>query len=190
MSVSLVITAAGLSARFGSDKLLEEVNGVPMGIRALRLFASLAFEKKILVTVPGREYLIKEAKALGYETILNPAPEEGLSSSVKLGLKKALETGPTEGVIFAAADMPYLKAGSVEALLNEFLKEPEAIHASGVNGKPVKPVLFPCSLFRELMQITGDTGGKAVMRAHPELIRVHDADPEELRDIDRKEEMK
>ena len=43
--------------------------------------------------------------------------------------------------------------------------------------------------FQELLELTGDEGGRQIMRRHKDKVRIVQADPEELKDIDRKEDL-
>ncbi|MBQ7754245.1 MAG: hypothetical protein IJR78_00760, partial [Clostridia bacterium] len=56
-------------------------------------------------------------------------------------------------------------------------------------GKRGNPVIFPASLFPELVQISGDKGGRRVIAAHRDLLRTVQVPAWELKDIDRKEDM-
>lgn len=44
-------------------------------------------------------------------------------------------------------------------------------------------------VFQELMHLTGDTGGRQLMKQYEEKIRIVECAPEELKDIDRREDM-
>ena len=49
-------------------------------------------------------------------------------------------------------------------------------------------MVFPADLFGELAALTGDTGGGAVIRRHPERLRLVEAfSPNELLDVDNPE---
>ena len=49
-------------------------------------------------------------------------------------------------------------------------------------------MVFPADLFGELAALTGDTGGGAVIRRHPERLRLVKAfSPNELLDVDNPE---
>ena len=51
-------------------------------------------------------------------------------------------------------------------------------------------MVFPRALYPELLALTGDTGGSAVLRRHPERLRlVEAASPGELEDVDRPEDL-
>ena len=134
-------------------------------------------------------YMIEAARERGFAVVINPAPEKGMSSSVRLGTAYICQTGAYDGILYAVADQPHLKAGTVEQLVKAFEKEPDCILAPESNGKRGNPVLFPASLFEELLNVTGDRGGRQVIAAHPDLLRTIAVPSEELQDIDTKEDM-
>lgn len=93
-----------------------------------------------------------------------------------------------EGVLFAVCDQPWLTAKSIICLKNSFLESPDAICALSWQGRRGNPVVFPADLFGELAALTGDTGGGAVIRRHPERLRLVEAfSPNELLDVDNPE---
>ena len=63
------------------------------------------------------------------------------------------------------------------------------IFAPEAEGRRGNPVLFPAALFEELLQVTGDRGGRQVIAAHPDLLRTVTVPAAELKDIDTKEDM-
>lgn len=188
MNIACVITAAGLSKRFGSDKLAYPIEGKAMGIRCLELYATLPFSQRILVTSEQRQYLVEVGKKLGYEVCLNPHPEEGMGVSVALGTQNVLNPA-LDGILYAVGDQPYLTQKSVLALLEAFKEEPDCIWTLGSKGRRGKPSIFPKSCFGELLQMTGDTGGRPVIRAHENLLRMVEVDEKELLDLDIREEL-
>lgn len=188
MNIACVVTAAGLSRRFGGDKLAFPIEGKPMGIRCLELYASIPFSERLLVTSENRLYLREAAEALQYEVLLNPRPEEGMGLSVALGTQAVLEHVP-DGILYAVGDQPYLTSKSVLALLEGFEREPDCIWVLGSKGKRGKPSIFPKSCFGELTQMQGDSGGRPVIRAHPDLLRMVEVDERELMDLDIREEL-
>lgn len=188
MKVVCVLTAAGLSKRFGEDKLAYPIDGTPMGIRCLELYAQVPFAHRILVTTKERIYLQAAGERLGYEVLLNPSPEAGMSGSVVLGTEAALNRTP-DGILYAVGDQPYLREETVSALLKAFEEEPHCIWALGKKGKSGKPSVFPKTCFDELLRLTGDRGGRPVMQAHPDLLRLLETEERELLDLDIREEI-
>lgn len=159
-----------------------------MGIRCLELYAMIPFSRRILVSNESRQYLIEAGEKLGYEICLNPHPEEGMGVSVALGTQTALKP-VLDGILYAVGDQPYVTQKSVLALLEAFEREKNCIWALGSKGRRGKPSIFPRSCFEELLQMTGDTGGRPVIRAHADLLRMVEVDEKELLDFDIREEL-
>ena len=189
MRLACLVTAAGSGSRFGMDKLMLPVSGQPMGVHALNTLHLDNFALRVLITSKDKGYLMDAAKERGFEVVINPAPERGMSSSVRLGTEHILTTGEYDGILYAVADQPNLSAASVEKLIDAFEREPACIWAPEAEGKRGNPVIFPASLFPELVQISGDKGGRRVIAAHRDLLRTVQVPAWELKDIDRKEDM-
>lgn len=190
MKLACLLTAAGSGSRFGEDKLLFPFAGQPMGIHALDVLQDSPFDLRVLVTSADKEYLIEAAKRRSFAIVINPAPEQGMSSSVRMGTAYICQADTYDGILYAVADQPYLKAATIQQLIKSFEKEPCCIWAPEANGKRGNPVLFPASLFEELLQVAGDRGGRQVIAAHQSLLRTVTVPPEELKDIDTKEDMR
>ena len=187
--VSLVVLAAGQSLRFGGDKLKHEIDGVPMLLRALRLYAALSdrFCRRTVVLCPERACFQAEAEALGYRVVYNDRPADGQSRSVRLGALDAMQANP-DGILFSVADQPYLTAKTVTAILDRFDGAPDRIVQPAANGRRGNPVLFPAACIEALCSLSGDVGGSAVIHSHPELLLTVEAAAKELMDIDRRTE--
>ena len=50
------------------------------------------------------------------------------------------------------------------------------------------PVIFPKTLFEELMALEGDKGGKQIIKKHPEMVYKVYVTEQELSDMDYKED--
>lgn len=189
MRLGCLLTAAGQGTRFGGDKLRLSVSGQPMGVHALDVLRKCSFDRRVLVTSADKGYLIEAAKERSFDVCVNAAPEQGMSSSVRLGTAHILRSGAYNGILYAVADQPNLTEATVERLICAFTETPDCIWAPEADGKRGNPVIFPASLFEELLQITGDRGGRQVIAAHPELLRTVTVASSELKDIDRKEDL-
>ena len=171
MKLACLLTAAGSSSRFGEDKLLLPVHGQPMGVHALEVLVNVPFDRRVLVTSVDKGYLIEAAREKGFDVILNPAPERGMSSSVRLGTEHIHGADAYDGILYAVADQPNLRQKTVERLVKAFEGAPDCIWAPEAEGKRGNPVLFPAALMGELMAVKGDRGGRQVIAAHPDLLR-------------------
>ena len=84
-----------------------------------------------------------------------------MSSSLRKGIE-AVDAGAS-GAMIILADQLWLTASVINRLLDSFLSLPEMIVAPRVKGKRTTPVIFPASLFGQLMTETGDVGGRNVV---------------------------
>ncbi len=160
-----------------------------MGIHALNVLKEAPFALRVIVTSSDKGYLIEAAQHKGFAVIINPAPEKGMSSSVRLGTDHILRSGAYDGILYAVADQPNLKTTTVQRLIEAFEREPICIWAPESEGRRGNPVVFPASLYEELMTVKGDRGGRQVIATHPELLRTIVVSSHELKDIDTREDI-
>lgn len=180
MKLGAVLMASGAGKRFGANKLLWPVAGVPLVERAMAAVPAALFDRAVVVSAYPQ--VLESAEKKGYAPITNPAPEQGQSASVVLGLKELLDM---DGVLFAVCDQPWLHRDSVARLLADFSADPGSIWALSWQGRRGNPVVFPRVMFPALLALTGDMGGGVVIRAHADLLRLTEAgNSQELEDVD------
>ena len=166
---AILIPAAGLSRRMrGADKLLEDVDGVPV-LRRMAT-AALGATPVVLVTVPDLAHARVAALAgLPLRIVAVPDHAEGMAASLRAGVT-ALPPGCL-GVVVCPADMPDISVSDFDIFISALGKNPDLIHqaltASGARGHPVA---FPAWSFPEILDLTGDAGAKAVLQAHPDKV--------------------
>lgn len=186
---AVVILAAGAGTRFGGNKLNVLVKNRPLYEYTLdRVQAFGAFPAFI---VTGSEEIALEAEKRGIMTVWNTEPEKGISLSLKLGLKKALECRPyLKGILFSVCDQPGLDVSTMQLLFRTASLHPGRIVCAGNSGRTGNPVCWDEAFFPELLALTGDEGGRQIIRKHKEKVRIIQVDPEELKDIDRREDLR
>lgn len=183
MKIGCVVLAAGNARRFGSNKLQVQVDGESLIRRTLETVPSG------LVTVVVSQYpeILSLAGEYGFEAVWNDQPDLGLSRSVRLGLEQLLDC---DGVLFLVADQPWLKRDSAEALAALWAQNPGKIAAMAHGGIRGNPCIFPARFYPELLELTGDRGGSAVIRNHEADLILLETDALELTDIDTPEALK
>lgn len=180
--IGCVIMASGMARRFGSNKLLHDFHGEPIMVRILRSMKESAVDYPVVVT--RHPEVVEICKNEGIPAILHDLPKR--SDTVRLGMEYLLELHPgLEGMMFAASDQPCLKAASITALCDAFLESPEHIFRLSCGDTVGNPVLFPRAVFAELLNLPEGKGGGAVVKRHPDLVRlVQVCDERELIDVD------
>ncbi|MBR0508252.1 MAG: amidohydrolase family protein [Clostridia bacterium] len=185
MKIALVLTAAGMSKRFGSDKLAYPIDGKPMLLHALELYDWLRdrFVSRTVVLREGAEERRMVAERMEYRVVENPDPERGIASSVVIGTQDALKSDP-DAILYAVGDQPRVTETTVLKLLNVFTENPTCIVAPVGEGRRGNPVVFPKDLFPELLALSGDVGGSQVIRKHPDRVVTVEVPAAELYDVD------
>jgi molybdenum cofactor cytidylyltransferase len=74
---------------------------------------------------------------------------------------------PVGSALFLLADQPFVTPDLIRALVQDHASSLAPITAPQVNGRRANPVLFDRALFPNLMQISGDTGGRALFQQYP-----------------------
>lgn len=183
--ITLVIPAAGASRRMGDrDKLLEPVDGFPL-LRGVAVRA-LAVSDDVIVTLPSETHPRAEVlDELAVRQITVPDAADGMSASLRHAA--AAVSHETEGVMILPADMPDLTEDDLRHVLQAFddASGEFLVQATGADGTPGHPVMFPADLMPEFKSLTGDAGARAILQANRHrLIRVALPGENALTDLD------
>jgi molybdenum cofactor cytidylyltransferase len=164
--ISAVILAAGRADRMGEQKLFLPLAGKP----ALQwvLESALASDLDEIVCVTRDLGPVRRQISLSDERLfwlLNYAADHGQSTSVTAGLWAA--NPASDGVMFLLGDQPLISKELINSLIDKFDGSTAAIIAPKFNGEARNPVLFRRQVFPELLKLTGDRGGRALVEKHP-----------------------
>ncbi len=180
LRVGCVVMAAGNASRFGDNKLAALVNGKSVVRRALEAVPAEKLAGTVVVT--QFDEVDRLARAMGFECVRNDRPDLGVSRTIRLGTQ-ALEER-CGAIVYLVADQPLLRRGSVAAEIDFYLRHPDNIVAMSHDGVRGNPCVFPARFFPELCALSGDVGGSAVIRRHPDALLLFEVDARELLDVD------
>ena len=177
---AIILMAAGIGRRFGSNKLLAPFHGRPLWEYAWERAVEAKKELGIQVLmVSGYQPLLQAPEVI---PVCNDLPLLGASHTVRLGVKEAEKLG-MQYAVFMVSDQPMLKTSSLKRLIEA--REPGKIVCLSKDGRAGNPVVFHRDFFPELLALTGDRGGKMVMHRHMDAVKWVEADEmSELTDID------
>ena len=99
-----------------------------------------------------------------FTVVHNAAWQAGLSTSVKAGLG-ALSEG-VQAALFLLADQPAVTPAIVQALVQRYYETAAPVVVPTYGGRRGNPTLFDRRLWPELMTVTGDQGGRAVIERY------------------------
>ena len=164
--VAIVVLAAGASSRMqGRDKLMEEVDGMPLLHR--QVSRAVATGCEVLVTLPPAPHARYTAVAdLGAITVPVLDAAEGMNASLRAGLRAV--PACAQAVMLLLADMPDITTEDMNTVLQavDTGSEIRVWRAVTQTGEAGHPIVFHRSLLPELMALGGDQGGGAVAKAH------------------------
>jgi molybdenum cofactor cytidylyltransferase len=181
-----LLLAAGGARRFGSQKLVARLDGVPIVRRA---FDSLAAATDAVMVVVGSESEAVARALEGSAAILfeNRDWASGLSTSIRAGIfampRKA------EAVIVGLGDEPTIDAEVCRELVRVWRRDETLIVAARYNGVQDHPVLFDRAVFDELTSLAGDVGAKSVINRVPERVAFVDVSAPQPIDVDEPDDL-
>ena len=178
-----IILAAGSSSRMGSGrhKLLLPLHDRP--VLAHVLDATLASQAHPIILVLGHQADQVHERIAPYSAhpdlsiLENVDYLQGMSTSMGLGIQTLLSydyTKSSDGEIDSAlvllGDQPLITSREIDALIATYRTTGKRIIAPTYDGKRGNPILFDASLFPELLEVTGDEGGRSVLERHRDEI--------------------
>jgi molybdenum cofactor cytidylyltransferase len=183
-----VLLAAGEGKRMGKVKLTLPLGNKKLIEWVLEAAKLTPLDKYFLVVRPEDKDIIKIGKAWGAEIVLNPDFRKGMSTSIKKALLK-INTQEAEGFFLILGDQPLITSKIINKLIKSFSPGKGEMVVPYFKDKRGNPVLFDICWKDELMAITGDVGGRVLIKAHPEKVkRVNISDKAILFDIDQEKD--
>lgn len=168
-----IILAAGASRRMGAEKQKLRIGSKSMLQRVVDLFSRSSLDEVVVVVSPSVSW--RPSGRGRVRAVINEKAEEGISSSLRLGLD-ALNSR-TESVVVGLADKPLLRAHTIESLLEVHRRSRADIVVPLYRGRRGNPVLLGRTLFGELRKLKGDVGAKVLIESNRftvEEVRVND----------------
>jgi len=178
--------AAGASVRFGSPKQLVRFNGRPLLHAAVTRAVEAAGHAVTVVLGANAAELTPLLRHTPASIAINREWSEGLASSIRTGM--AHTPGTVDTVLIMLADQPLVTAEDLRRLLSTARRNPSSIVAAMYDGVVGVPATFPRWCFRELIELRGDQGARALLHRHADRI-VRLPMPDAAVDIDTPEDL-
>lgn len=208
--ITLVLMASGFGRRYSrtKNKLLEPFHGESVWARTLQNIRRAADILKKETSIRPHIKLVTRLteimeRAAGLrmddlQILYNSMAEEGITSSIRTGTRAALLDG-SQGVLFFAADMPYLGGNDIARFIRDFVssgktygcmacRDTAAKQDAGATGVFTSvPGAFRLTdpLVRDrLLALKGDRGAMRIIRRYPWDTYYYYIEKRYLEDID------
>jgi molybdenum cofactor cytidylyltransferase len=158
-----LILAAGLSTRFGGDKLSAELDGRPLLQHVIDAAADVPLTPLVVVVSDVERRLDWR----GARPVRNADPGRGLSSSLRIGLEELRGDGAVERVVVLLGDQPRVPMAVIEQLL---AARGAPIVVPRYEDGPGNPVVVHRAAWPLAVTISGDAGMRQLFAARPDLV--------------------
>jgi molybdenum cofactor cytidylyltransferase len=170
MKIGVIVLAAGASQRMGRPKqslVLEDGRSLLQTTVETALATTL--RPVVVVVGANKGEVVPELKGQPVTIIDNSFWEEGMASSVKMGLAGLYITDPKlDGVLILVCDQPYLTPELLDAMVAKYKDSGKKAVACRYQDQWGVPVLIGRELLTELMDLTGEQGAKPMLKKHKE----------------------
>ena len=160
-----IILAGGGSKRFGQPKTLLSWRGKALVRHATEAALAAGLDPVVIVLGAAGDHVKEVLEGLEVRFVNNPDWQAGQSTSVQKGLLSLPDN--SGAAVFLLADQPAVTKDVVVAMISLHQQTLAEVIAPRVAGKRANPVLFDRDTFPNLLQITGDTGGRAIFDQYP-----------------------
>ena len=196
--IHIIYMAAGNSRRFGSNKLLHIWQGKMLYRHTLDMLSDIVSSRKInedidyditLTVVTQYDRIIADLDGRkDINTVFCGDSRLGASYTIKAGINSLMgRSKKDDWLLFIVADQPYLSKKTIlkfiEAASQDKKSKDYKVFSARHSGKAGNPCMFSCKLISELLELSGDSGGRKVAKRH-ECFYIDVEDGKELFDID------
>ena len=166
-----IILAAGNSKRFGKDnKLFTDFNSTLLITHVVSEICKSKLRNIIVITGKDHVKINKLLKEFRVQVIKNLRFNEGINSSISLGIKKLPRNSLS--TMICLADMPLLKSEDYNSMVQfeEKFRNKSKIIVPYNKTTRGNPVIFGKDYFNTLVNLVGDHGGKKILEKNRDVI--------------------
>lgn len=173
MTFGVVLLAAGSSSRLGRPKQLLPYGGTTLVAHAAQIALDSGAAEVVAVLGASADEVRSALGDLPARTVVNEAYEEGMGSSIRVGVREIAERRPViEALVVMLVDQPQITAEHLRALIAKLdppdpplsTLHPPSIVASSYDGVLGAPCAFGRSEFPALLALRGDVGARSWVR--------------------------
>lgn len=162
--LAALILSGGSSSRMGSPKALLPYQGRPFLEHLLEVTVHSKIGVRRVVLGMHAEPIAKSVDLAADEIVINDEWEKGQLTSIQAAIRSL--PGGTDGLLLCLIDHPLISGDLVNELIEQFYVTLAKIVLPVYEGRRGHPVIFPASLYDELLHAPMEKGARAVVWAH------------------------
>ena len=170
MPIAAVILAAGGSRRLGRPKQLEPWGDTNLLGHVVARTSEFPVEEVWVVVGYESDRILAETDLGTAGVVENPEWEEGIASSIRVGLDALTRLSRCDQALIVIGDQPAVPVEVVDALLASHAGSDKPVSVPKYRYTSGNPVLVDRLLWPRLMSLEGDEGAGRLWQAHPEWV--------------------
>lgn len=182
--IAALVLAAGGSSRLGAPKQLLRWGDTTLLGHVLDTLRGLPFDEVFVVIGANGDEILDQVDLSGTSVIENPEWEEGMASSLRVGLDAVLRLSRADAVVIFLGDQPDISEEVVNGLIEARRSTKRQAIVPKYRYVWGNPVLVERSLWPRLMSLEGDEGAKRLLQAHPDWVHEVWFEQRPPRDVD------
>jgi len=169
--VALIVLAAGASTRMGMPKQLLQFGERSLIGHVVEVAIASVCNPIIVVLGASSDRIKPEVERLDVRVVENPHWAEGMSTSIRTGIKTLKAINPeVEAVVLMVCDQPFVSTQIIDRLVASYRATGKPIIASEYAEISGVPALFSRALFSELTALSDDVGARQVIKQHAQAV--------------------
>lgn len=180
--IGAIVLAAGQGTRFGGAKVTAPLRGTPIVRHVVDRLQEAGLAPIVVVCAPGDASVRAAVDGSGVMLIENAARDDGLSTSLRLGVESL--AGTVEGFVVALGDQPLIDPEVIRRMVGVWRDSNAAAVVPEYRDGRGNPVLFDDTMRRHLVTLTGDAGARELLQRMGDRVVAVAVDAPAPRDVD------
>ena len=164
--VSAILLAAGKSKRMDKPKQLMPFGQSTIVEQAIDNLLGSTVDEIIVVVGHMEEEVIKAIAGRPVKLAINLQYQQGMSTSIIAGLN--LIDSQAQAFMLALGDQPLINSQTINSLVKEYCNHDKGVAIPTYMGRRGHPVIFAIRYKEKLLRLTGDVGGRRIIKEHAE----------------------
>ncbi|WP_158857305.1 nucleotidyltransferase family protein [Lunatibacter salilacus] len=161
---ALLILGAGNSSRLGRPKQLLGMKNTTLLNHTLQEALKVSCQVRVLVLGAYQKEIQAKITPTDTEILFNKNWENGMASSIQVGLNWLIDHYDPDQVLILLCDQPFVDQKLLEKLISQKSNVKKGIVGSAYAGTVGVPVLFERKYFPELLALKGKEGAKKLLK--------------------------
>ena len=170
-NIHLLLLAAGASSRMKEPKQLLSWNNTTLIEHQLENLIETNCKVSVVLGAKSSE-IQKVISNLTVSIYTNENWKKGMGTSIAFGVQQILKKDVSiDGILISLIDQPLLTSKHFNKMIHHFQQDKKQIIVSkSENGWSGAPVLFDKLYFKELINLKGDEGAKAIISKNKNIV--------------------